>query len=245
MVQHAPRLTVISSFLERCALRLGVDRRKVLRLPSGAPTDAIVPMDKAECRARLGLEINSGTVAIVYVANYHHDERFVLRSVRAARERVGDSHFRIFAVSPPFTAGSLSKHEVADVVHEVGRRPFSEMSSWLGAGDLVLLPYPDTVFNRSRWPNKIGDYLAAGRPTVTNRTGDFIPLFQNHEIGIAADNTPEAYGGAIAEAVLARNRWGIWGTTARKLAEGELSWERLARDLEAFWLEETRSPAEK
>jgi glycosyltransferase involved in cell wall biosynthesis len=236
MVRRAPRLTVISSFLERCALRLGADRRNVLRLPSGAPIDAIVPRDKEESRARLGLEINPGTVAIVYTANYHHDENFILRSVRAALDRTGDSRFLVFAVSPPFTPGNLVKHGVADVVHEVGRRPFSEMPSWLGAADLLLLPYPDTVFNRSRWPNKIGDYLAAGRPTVTNRTGDFVELFRTREIGITAGSSPEAYGQAIADAILARDRWGAWGATARKLAEDELSWEHLAKELEAFWL---------
>lgn len=249
MARHAPKLTVISSFLHRQALRLGAPPERVLRLPSGAPIDAIQPMDKQECRARLDIRSAPGEAVLVCVTNYHHDEDFLLLSLAEAKRRIaaeaaaaGTPHaagFRVQMVGPYFTEGKLKEFGLSDIVHEVGRRPFSEMTTWLGAADLLLLPYPNSVFNRSRWPNKIGDYLAAGRPTLTNRTGDFRPLFERFDIGVASEGTPEAYGRAIADAVAApgRQRWNPWGANARRVAEGPLSWRLLAGRLAEFWLE--------
>jgi len=249
MARHAPKLTVISSFLYRQALHIGVSPQRVLRLSSGAPVDAIRPFEKRICREQLEIDAAPGQAVLVYVANYHPDEDFLLRALKAACDQLGEGGgdttvgagcFKVFVVGPPFTAGKLSDFNLSEDVYEVGRRPFSEMAPWLGAADLLLLPYPDTVFNRSRWPNKIGDYLAAGRPIVTNQTGDFRPLFRRFDIGMASEGTPEAYGRAIAEAVRARDRWEPWGAAARRVAEGPLSWKRLARRLARFWLNESQ-----
>ncbi len=257
MMKRAPRLTVISRFLERRALRLGVPSERLLHLPSGAPVDAIHTMEKAACRTRLGIPEGDDRAVIVYVANYHHDEDFILRSLRyaaQASERPSGSKplaqetrsalaldsqslpWTLYVVGPRFREGRVEEFGLTGVVRVMGRRPFSEIAEWLGAADLLLLPYPDSVFNRSRWPNKIGDYLAAGRPTITNRTGDFIPLFQENDIGVAADSTPEAFARAIAEAVAARHRWEDWGAAARRLAEGPFAWPALAAQLADFWL---------
>jgi glycosyltransferase involved in cell wall biosynthesis len=206
-------------------------------------------MDKDQCRARLDIRPAPREAVLVYVANYHPDEDFLLRSLAEAKKRLAAeaAHagtrpapgFRVHFVGPNFTEGKLKEFGIYEFAHEEGRRPFSEMATWLGAADLLLLPYPNTVFNRSRWPNKIGDYLAAARPTLTNRTGDFRPLFERFDIGVASEGTPEAYGRAIADAVAAegRQQWDRWGMTARRVAEGPLSWRLLARRLADFWIE--------
>jgi glycosyltransferase involved in cell wall biosynthesis len=241
-VRRAPKLSVISRFLYRAARRWGVPGERIRHIPSGAPTDSIRPLPKEQCRGRLGLSSSPGRIHLVYVANYHPDEDFFLDTLaRAMRERAREGkeeNARVHVVGPAFSRGAVERRGLARYINEVGRRPFAEMNDWLGAADLLLLPYPTNTFNRSRWPNKIGDYLAAGRPILTNRTGDFTALFEGERIGLASDSTPEAYARAIAGAMREPDRWEAWGTAARAMAEGPLHWGRLARELSAFWLGE-------
>lgn len=58
---------------------------------------------------------------------------------------------------------------------------------YLGCADVFLLPFPNTTYNVGRWPNKFGDYMALGRPTVSNPVGDLLPFFEKHEVGLLAD----------------------------------------------------------
>lgn len=233
--RRAPKLTVISRFLYDRALSLGVAKERLMHLPSGAPGDRIRPQEKGSARKKLGLVVPEGEALIVLVTSaYHHEEDYILESLAKARQQ--GARFRFLVVGPKFPDGRIAKHGLEGVVDERGRQPFDTLQDWLGAADLLLLPYPDSPFNRSRWPNKVGDYLAAGRPSITNKTGDFVPIFAEHSIGLATDSTTDAFGRGIADAVAAREHWDRWGMNARAVAEGPLSWERLAERFAKFWL---------
>jgi glycosyltransferase involved in cell wall biosynthesis len=86
----------------------------------------------------------------------------------------------------------------------------------------------DNLMNRARGPIKLGDYLAAGRAIVANPVGDLVEVFERDDVGLLADATPEAYGAAIAELLLDRNRSARMGQRARQVAEEKYAWKRLA-----------------
>jgi teichuronic acid biosynthesis glycosyltransferase TuaH len=52
-------------------------------------------------------------------------------------------------------------------VRHVDRVPFTELPGYLRAMDVGITPYRDTAFNRSSFPLKTLEYLAAGRPAVS------------------------------------------------------------------------------
>ena len=123
-----------------------------------------------------------------------------------------------------------------DKVILVGIKPYSELPDYYAAADVLALPLRDTLFNRARWPNKIGDHLAAGRPTVTNPVGDIQHLFTKHEIGLLArcddaQDFAEQVVTLFEDPALA-NRM---GDRARQLAEKEYSWEKMTDQLEMFY----------
>jgi teichuronic acid biosynthesis glycosyltransferase TuaH len=53
-------------------------------------------------------------------------------------------------------------------VQWVGAKPFESLPSYMRVIDVGLLPYADTEFNRSSFPLKVLEYLAAGRPAVSS-----------------------------------------------------------------------------
>jgi glycosyltransferase involved in cell wall biosynthesis len=87
----------------------------------------------------------------------------------------------------------------------------------------------NSVVNRTRWPNKFGDYLAGGRPVLCSNVGDVATIVRSEECGFVWNNIHELCQGIeilMEDASLASRM----GERARQLAEGRLSWQRLASE---------------
>jgi glycosyltransferase involved in cell wall biosynthesis len=107
-----------------------------------------------------------------------------------------------------------------------------ELGYWLTACDALVLPFRDTVHNRGRWPGKVNDYLAAGRPIISTAVGDIQDVLGNYPVGIMSEPTGESLGEAIIEAIDSHERRRSMGEAARNLAENDLSWERIGARLQ-------------
>lgn len=242
ILAHADAVTVISRALEEAAVQTGVPREKLLCFPSGANLEAISPQDKQACRARLG--ISGAGPFIGYVANYNPDEEFFLASLAKALARHPQA--RLLTAAPSFTESVIQKNSLAASSIQLGRKPFSEMQYVLGAADILALPLEDNPSNWGRWPNKFGDYLAAGRPVVSNTIGDVRDYFPapdaEEAIGIASLPTPEAFGDAMASLLDNPAQWDAMGRNARALAETKLNWANLAAQAEEFIMRFVKRP---
>ena len=109
------------------------------------------------------------------------------------------------------------------------------LAAAMACADVLLLPYTKRAVNLYRYPNKLGDYLSAGRPIVTNDTGDLGRLVAEERVGLVVPDTPQAFALAAKQlfddAALADEL----GRRGRALAESKLDWRFLARDLETFY----------
>jgi glycosyltransferase involved in cell wall biosynthesis len=110
----------------------------------------------------------------------------------------------------------------------------------IAACDAMLLPLCDNLANRGRWPSKICDYLAAGRPVVACAVGDLVELFSNERIGILTKDEPDAFAKAIL--TLLDDDLEAIGQNARTTAERELDWAILTAKLESFYLKMLGNP---
>lgn len=105
----------------------------------------------------------------------------------------------------------------------------------LSCADCFVLTQREDLWSYTRWPNKIGDYLAAGRPILTNPYGEvahmvtdnkqyfFTTQFNAERI---AQKIKEIYENGIDQNL----RYQI-----RKFAENEVSWNNKARQLLSFY----------
>lgn len=221
----ADLITVICSDLARRARDLGIAPERVLLLPSGAPVDAISPADKIAARRLLGLSDSAFTLG--YMANYHHDEDLLLAAFARLLQRVPDAV--LLVMGPPFDHPQrlLTETQIALSICHLGRVEFEHISPRLAAADALVMPLSDTQFNRGRWPNKIGDYLAAGRPVVTTAVGDAPGLVQEHDLGWIGPPTAEGLAEAMGRAWEERARWDEIGRRGRRVAETVLSYAAL------------------
>jgi glycosyltransferase involved in cell wall biosynthesis len=158
-------LTVVSTVLRDRATRLGIPEEKILLLPQGADTESIKPRDEAECRQKLGLPRNCPVITFTGYAVW--DVKILLEAFSLVRQKQPGCLLQIIGhdkdeLMPRLIAVSGDK----EAVLQQGQVPYSDLSTYLGASTVLVLPMQDRLDNRARWPIKLGDYLAAGRPVV-------------------------------------------------------------------------------
>lgn len=228
----ADGVSVIASPLRERALRLGVPSRHILDLVSGADTGAIRPLPPGECRRALGLPEDA--LIVGYVANTTPDS--VQLAGAMAHVWRADPRVVLLTAGPEWDPGSplFRRAARAGLYRHLGPRPFGEVSGILGAADILAMPLRDVPFNHCRWPNKFGDYLAAGRPVATTAVGDMGRLTERHRTGIAGEATAEGLAGAILALAASPGLRTECGRNARAHAERFLNWDRQVDRLLAF-----------
>lgn len=98
----------------------------------------------------------------------------------------------------------------------------------------LLIPLFDDLQSRSRFPTKIGEYLAAARPVVTSAVGE-IPRYFTDGIDavVCPPGDPIAFGRGIADLLSDPARAALIGRRGRVIAETEFHYalfgERLAQ----------------
>jgi glycosyltransferase involved in cell wall biosynthesis len=229
----ASQVTVTSRALyERC-LAMGLSKDRVHCIPSGSNVRTIQVRERAACRQQLALPAHVPIACFVGFVQY--DLELVVRAFAIARRQVPNA--RLLLVGPEHRSARCMIRQLAleDAVIDVGPKPFAEVDRYLGAADVLLLPMSNNLMNRARGPIKLGDYMAAGRPMVANPVGDIVDAFRTDDIGLLALDTPEAYGGAIAELLSDLARCQQLGHNARRAAEQRYAWSIYAPTLEAVY----------
>lgn len=177
--------TVISSALGRRAESMGIPPDSICHLQGGTFPDYFVDRDKATCRAKVGLPANDPVIAFSS-HHTHWDLDVVMKTLAIVAEKYNGVKLLLTGKTSPDVKELAREFGVADRLVVTGFLPEDELPWYMGCADVFVLPFPETTYNVGRWPNKLGDYMSLGRPTVANPTGDVLPFFEKHEVGLLA-----------------------------------------------------------
>jgi phosphatidylinositol alpha-1,6-mannosyltransferase len=125
--------------------------------------------------------------------------------------------------------------ELKDRVIITGRQPFNKMLDYLSACDVLVLPLSDTITNRGRWPSKVNEYVAVGRPTVACDVGDVAGLLRDNDIGLLVRPDAAEFAARIDELLSDPARATAMGDRARDVALTLYSQDAVAGRLEDFY----------
>jgi glycosyltransferase involved in cell wall biosynthesis len=221
--RSADRVTTISTGLRTRAVALGIPEDKVSWIPSGAPSDVIRPLDRDACRERLG--ISRSIFLLSHLGMGEEDLSMVLPAITALRNKRRE--IRLGVIGPVGTPAAFQRSEVKDRVFLFGKVPFDQLSLYLGASDAFVLPLRETVVNQTRWPNKFGDYIAAGRPVLSSPVSDVAQYVGSGKCGMLWRDASEL-ASSIDHVMDHPAEAARMGQSARILAEGELSWDTIS-----------------
>lgn len=234
--RSADLVTVISTVLRDRAISVGVNPERVAVLPSGADVEGIATLDPRQCRETVGLRKNDPVLCFVGYSLWdieHISDAFtrVLKIVPSCQLLVVGG-----GVESPALDTLKKRFRVGCEVYLPGDVPYRLLPKFLGAASVHLLPLCDTLANHARVPNKLGDYLACGRPIVASDVGDAGCLVRSEGIGRVAESSAESFAKEILEVLglPSEERYDM-GRRARALAEGDYSWRAVAARLDRIY----------
>jgi glycosyltransferase involved in cell wall biosynthesis len=230
----AEGLTVTSHALGDRAVALGIAKERIQYIPSGCDVESIKPLPKQEVRQKLGLDRMTKIIEFIGFINYDFD--MMLRSFPIVQQRFPDVMLLLVGQRYPFIEQLRKRYKIKKGILEIGIVPFQEIPMYLACADVLLLPFTNKICNIGRGPIKLGDYMAAGRPIITQPVGDLKNIFQDEEpIGLLAGDTPEEFAEAICYLLDNPDHAEQCGRNARKLAEKRYSWDQSTDTLESFY----------
>lgn len=222
--------TVISRALYERALSLGVRSEALVHLGQGSDVERVMPLDRVRARQALGLPADAPIVGHLGVL----------------QPRDADLLFAAFSrISPELPACRLAligqhrcdlgRFRLNSNLIETGFLSHEKLLQHLAACDVFVLPLADTLANRARWPSRVNDYLAAGRPVISTAVGDVASLIRDNGVGRVARPETDDLAAAIIDMLGDRPLREECGRKARSLAETRLAWPIVTEELERFY----------
>lgn len=220
-------VVTISSVLRERALALGCPPERVRFIPTGAAIDRIRPVPLAEARQRLGIPADRKIVGFIGMGQ--GDLEIVMDAIR----QLPGVRLMVIGGKTPRVREMAERFDMADRLWQTGFVPDEQVSDYLGCANLMCLPLTDRAANWGRLPNKLLDYMCAGRPTVASPIGDIADYCREHRVGLLAENDDflDALEMLLADPKLQTEM----GRQARHIAETVFAWPRLIGELEAFY----------
>jgi len=198
--RQADRVIVNSPGFVPHVVALGVDPARVALVPNGVEVDDFDPTERGGAfRRELG--IGAGDVLVVYTGaqGEPNDLGVVLEAAARLKDRA-DIHFALVGDG---RAGEALQDRAKELglarVTFVPPRPKAAMPEVLAAADVCLAILKPIPLFDTTYPNKVFDYMAAGRPTVLAIDGVIRRVVEDAGGGVFV---PPGDGAALARAVV-------------------------------------------
>ena len=231
--RNSDGVTAISRNLLDFAVEHGVARERVSVVEGGADVEHISPLSKMEARRKLGLPVEGKIVG--FMGTFQRDMDIVIKSFSILKEEFPDSYLLVIGRPFPWARKIAEEQGIAGRYIEAGRCSEELLPYYLASTDVLALPLKDNLFNKTRWPNKIGEYMACGRPVVVSDVGNIAGIVREHGTGLTAGNDAVDFSSKLKTLLSNPDLAENMGKKARKLACSEYSWALQSAKLEEFY----------
>jgi len=236
---RACAMTVCSEALHRMAIEeVGMPSNQVFKVLNGANSDMVQPINLKE--AREFVRISPDEKVVMAMGRTFTKSFEILLEVFSRVHRAYPA-LRLVVVGEMCDYGKLGTY-IAGVKDRfltlmpnilfTGKVPYEEIKYYLSAADVLALPMEDSIHDYARFPIRLGDYLASGRPIVSNAVGELRRILVQNQAGLVVDVNDLA---GFAEGILAllddRKRAKQYGANAYRTAMEEMAWSLVARDM--------------
>lgn len=238
--RRADAVTVISSYLQQRAISKCVPAEKINLITGSAETALIQPQSAQSARDKLGLAGNLH-YALFFGAG-QCDVDFSLDAFTQVLQKRPDTRFIVLGRKDNGVTRKAAELGIQNQVIQTGWVAEDHLSDWLACADVCLLPMKDHPVNQARWPNKIGFYMAAGRPTVAPAIGDVGRLIAERNIGMVSLADPQDFADKILYLFEHRDTAAEMGLRARGLAETEFAPPVQGAEVERLYLKLMEKP---
>jgi glycosyltransferase involved in cell wall biosynthesis len=201
LYRRASQLLVNSPAYRDIIISKGVPGSKIDLIPNGVDPAMFDPTNTgAEIRSEFGLQKK---IVVLYAGalGMANDIPTILKAAQITME---DSRIHWLLVGDGKDRARLERQAIDLGVQEcttfAGARPKSEMKQFMGAADICVATLLNIRLFRTTYPNKVFDYMAAGRPTVLGIDGVIREVIENSSGGIfVTPSTPESLAAGVIQ----------------------------------------------
>lgn len=220
---------VVSGHLREFWLKQGVPAKRIHVSP------AIVAQESFAARES---SVRPGTA--VYMGNVSHREIMNLLDIACAViSEVPSFRVAIYADASGSQRRSLSEmitgRGLDGVVEVAPRLAPRQVASALANADVLLMPRASGEFSTAGFPNKLGEYLASGRPVVTTGVGDVSRYLSDQvQAFVVPPDDNQEFAKSVVLALSDRELAGRVGAKGREFAHEHLAPRKVASDVAEF-----------
>jgi glycosyltransferase involved in cell wall biosynthesis len=221
-------------------------RREAVRIGRHiSVTEIPIVVDAAERRV---IASPASPPTVVYSASneYGRAVTFILRALRTVWKRYPECELTVTGMRPEIVASLLAAEGLSASeprVHAVGYVERTRLLDMYGDAVALLIPLFDDLRSQARFPTKIGEYLASGRPVVTTAVGEIDRFLTDRKTAfVSPPGDPEAFADRVLAVLDDPDLAARIGVAGRRVAEERFDYSRQGPALCAF-LDEICSPS--
>jgi glycosyltransferase involved in cell wall biosynthesis len=214
----------------------GVKEDSVLVVSNGANPEFSRPMDKVDCRNQLGLPPDGSYLVFVgSLKKWHGIDQLVPLMPALVKDNPG---LLLLIVGDGEKKDDLkqwiNEKQMSQHIILAGRVPFEQVPVYINAGDICLAPYFEERLNETGIsPLKIFEYMACGRPIITNPVGGLDALFREHEVGVMIHSmNPGDWEKPIKDLLGDPEKMKILGDNGYRAVQTHYSWGAICKKIE-------------
>lgn len=235
-LSHCAAVTVASRALETLIWALGIGPARVFYVPNG------VSLHQIATRSHVGAEEKaSGTQTLLYTRFVEFDVERLLAIWQAVLDEVPDT--RLIVVGQGLRGEErafLQLAQIAGVRHTITHLGWPgrwTMPGVFAATDLAILPFDDTLINRTKGTAKLAELVAAGLPVVADAVGQNREFVEHNTTGLLVPpGDISAFSRAVVSLLEDGRRRREMSVVARSRATRHFTWDAIAQTVEQAYL---------
>lgn len=221
----ADGVIVLSNSMKERAYEYGIENVKII--PGGALVD--------ELKIPATTKTNYNTINIGYIGMDIAELKTLNPFISAINDDKLRKHIKFHTFGKYLPEDVIKQNKLEDIIIEHGWLDYLTSVEELNIIDLFVLIKEDSKTSRAGWPNKLGDFLACGRPVLITPYGDLIEFVkQNSEGFITTTYDMSAIYSCLQDILNNKFDFIYMGQRNRCLAES-ISWRKRAEDIVSFY----------
>jgi glycosyltransferase involved in cell wall biosynthesis len=211
--------------------RYKVNEGKLMVIPNGANIELFRPLDKRECRRKLGLEENAFYVGFVGSFAPWQGLEILIEAAKRVKEQ-GYAQIKYILVGDgeqePLLRQKVREYKLEQEIRFTGRVAYEQVVNYINTFDVCYLCKERLSFGFS--PLKLYEYLACGRPVIASRVDGVKEVIEEGKCGYLFEpGDAEELAKRIIQSYQERDTLQEMGLRGRRLVESKYSWRMTAK----------------
>jgi glycosyltransferase involved in cell wall biosynthesis len=229
--KKADGVVALSNFTHQRAIEAGIPKGKISIINGGADINTIPYIESNSYKRKY---TNSNDLVLGFIGINSLELKDIMPLLEALSEL--ELPIKLITTGGKISSKFLINNNLCNKIIELGWLDYLDFAKAITEVDVFVMLQKENLQNKARWPNKIGDYIAAGRPTLVNIWGE-IEFYKKHSfLFYFVDWKKDSIIKKLTELYNNKDDISKNNSLIRKFAEETLSWKCQAEKLADFYI---------